>query len=667
MPGETGSSHKQVVRVGVATMRGRLPSLRVLLLGAAATLLVALNLDAMWSQSVDLAHHYALAYRISESWVFSNANDPSLGEMNFYPRLAHVLAVLIGRFVNSTFLGMQLASLIALACLWGGLAFAIQSLRSMAAIVSSIVLCSLLLLNRAYFNFELHGAELVENFFFSQLVAQALVAVAIAVAIHLEKTLAGGRVTRTLFLMACIYVTTGVHLLPALELFGVLIVIVAWDCHCRWKVLSARKRVTDLAIAAGVIGASLTSIVLNPAFAAMRKISENNGGMTLTHVAGISSLVVICVLALALSIWLLVIFFQESIEGREPQAAVKYVGAFGLAVAGFCLLQLLALRFGFGSEYAGKKYAFGLFTHLIVSVSVLAGLLADRRSAVPSHLRAISGVGRYFLFLLTFSIAASAAMFHKKTLDVSDVVALERKLVAASDMTLTARPARPSVAIGLSGMPATVDYMFSIATLKAPRERAVPEVLVARQLVHLADYEYIVTSTDSRPYDRTECRLPSFSGSISVLRAACVNESFGIANRCAGTIDFSARGSIDPAALRGFSVPEDHGRWSDGPQAAFECVASDTPPKRMIIHAIPFLYGAQQSQRLAVHVKSIRSEFLLRDGSQAETLVIQLPAVKSGEKIVAEFTLPDAKSPRSLGLSEDVRTLGVSIRSIEFD
>ena len=39
------------------------------------------NIDSMWTASVDLSHHYALAFRISEQWMLISLADPTLGEM----------------------------------------------------------------------------------------------------------------------------------------------------------------------------------------------------------------------------------------------------------------------------------------------------------------------------------------------------------------------------------------------------------------------------------------------------------------------------------------------------------------------------------------------------------------------------------------------------------
>lgn len=136
-------------------------------------------------RSVDLAHHYALIVRISEHHSFDIV-DLTLGEMNFYPRLSHVIAAVVATIVGSNLLGMQVVTLLSVSLLLGIYIYALRGLPRQLAMASTLVLAFLFLLNRYLFKFEVHGAEVIDNFFFSQLVAQAFVVFGLAVAIHFE-------------------------------------------------------------------------------------------------------------------------------------------------------------------------------------------------------------------------------------------------------------------------------------------------------------------------------------------------------------------------------------------------------------------------------------------------------------------------------------------------
>ena len=66
--------------------------LQICLLALAAIFLIVKYMGSMWSDSVDLAHHYALVARIAEYWGLPAGVDPTLGEMNFYPHTSHAMA-----------------------------------------------------------------------------------------------------------------------------------------------------------------------------------------------------------------------------------------------------------------------------------------------------------------------------------------------------------------------------------------------------------------------------------------------------------------------------------------------------------------------------------------------------------------------------------------------
>ena len=83
-------------------MQKHLSPFQITLISLVGIFLVIIEMDSIWTHSVDLAHHYALAFRISENWTLVGTDDPTLGEMNFYPSTSHALAAIVGLFFNST-------------------------------------------------------------------------------------------------------------------------------------------------------------------------------------------------------------------------------------------------------------------------------------------------------------------------------------------------------------------------------------------------------------------------------------------------------------------------------------------------------------------------------------------------------------------------------------
>ncbi len=191
-------------------------------------LLVFYYIDSMWSASVDVAYHYALAFRISERWTLANlyvpsfsalaSYDPSLGEMNIYPRLSYIIVAVLGTFVNSTFLGLQITALMSLAFLWLGALLILNSLQPRLAITAILIFTAIFLLNAISIKLDIHGHEIVGNFFFSHFVGQAALFVGMSIAIYLEKT--KGKIVSFIFLTLLTFINASIHLLPAVEMLG---------------------------------------------------------------------------------------------------------------------------------------------------------------------------------------------------------------------------------------------------------------------------------------------------------------------------------------------------------------------------------------------------------------------------------------------------------------
>lgn len=256
------------------------------------------NIDVLRSQSVDLAHHYALAYRIAENFNLVNSNDPTLGEMNYYPRLSHIVAAIVGWPLHSTFLGLQVVSLLSLAAIWGAFIYMLNTLPRRVARASTLTLVLLLVVNRYVFHFDVHGGEIVGNYFYSQLVGQAVAILSMAVAVFLE--VRRGRGTAYVFLIGVIALNTGVHLLPTLELLGLLGGLVLFNAYSDFleRELSVPAAVASLLIPI----VALAGVVLNPAFSSMRKISENDGALSFFNITYPTGVATLCVLGVILQL-----------------------------------------------------------------------------------------------------------------------------------------------------------------------------------------------------------------------------------------------------------------------------------------------------------------------------------------------------------------------------
>jgi hypothetical protein len=629
----------------------------------ATAIFILLNIDSMWSWSVDLAHHYALAFRISEHWTLLSNTDPTLGEMNIYPRGGHIIAAVIGAFVNSTFLGLQLTTLLSLSLLWLSAVYLIKIFPGPVGTAALSVALILFLINHSFLGFQLHGHEVIGNFFFSQLVAHAFLYFCLILAISVEKK--EGTLSACVLLAPLMLIVATIHLLPALELLGMIVgLIVTFFCFDRKNTRSCLSRYS---IAAFILILAVSGIIMHPSLSAMRAISENNGALELNNISYPVGLVSICLLVLASS----TILFVQWLKKRSDTGylAAKYLAIYGLVAVGLCLTQYVLTYFGKGSDYAVKKYGFGLITILFMQLSVSISILVVGVKRFNLH-NFGSDRSNLNLFLL-FCLSLALLFFNTpavKSLDVSDLVSLEKKLVNRVDLYIPySKDGNPAAVIGLDGLPSTVNYMFSIAIAKTPRALAIPDILMKNGISQPNDYGYIISTSFNKAYGSIGC-VSLASGDISVVNARCLADRLVSASMC-GSFDFTSDGLIPETLLSGFSSAESHGRWTDGSSASFQCTSSGTRFKTATIELTPFIYGVLRSQRLQLIVsgKEVYNGDLSEGNGVGNPLVVDLIDIPSSDNYVFTFKTPDATSPKEVGFNEDTRKLGISLRRISFN
>src|SRR4051812_27855409 len=139
-----------------------------------------------YSASVDVAHHYALVNWLAQHWSVARDSTSILGEMTVYPRYSHALAAILSRLVGSPFLAMQIVASAAVVVTWAALALSSRLMARGASWFFTAALVVLLALNRRFLGLEVFGHEILGNFFFSQLAAQAAFMVVLVSAAHSE-------------------------------------------------------------------------------------------------------------------------------------------------------------------------------------------------------------------------------------------------------------------------------------------------------------------------------------------------------------------------------------------------------------------------------------------------------------------------------------------------
>jgi hypothetical protein len=122
----------------------------------------------------------------------------------------------------------------------------------------------------------------------------------------------------------------------------------------------------------------------------------------------------------------------------------------------------------------------------------------------------------------------------------------------------------------------------------------------------------------------------------------------------------------------GWSDPESWGVWAVGPEAAFEIDAGELPPAGggVLLHfelrAFVSEHHPRQRAEIAVNgvdVKTVEVTY------PANTATFDLPvathSLRNEDKIVVHLNLPEAVSPKSLGMGEDTRVLSFGLVSVE--
>jgi hypothetical protein len=120
--------------------------------------------------------------------------------------------------------------------------------------------------------------------------------------------------------------------------------------------------------------------------------------------------------------------------------------------------------------------------------------------------------------------------------------------------------------------------------------------------------------------------------------------------------------------VKGWAAPETWGTWSEGQDAEIALrVAPDT--RSIVIDVLAFVMPPKLTQRVIVSVNGVEVLSTRLTQVQGNLLEIPLnPAVREtlvdGRVVTIQVHLPDATSPRNLGLNDDARVMGLGLKSL---
>jgi hypothetical protein len=133
-------------------------------------------------------------------------------------------------------------------------------------------------------------------------------------------------------------------------------------------------------------------------------------------------------------------------------------------------------------------------------------------------------------------------------------------------------------------------------------------------------------------------------------------------------VTFGKNGSIREMDPSGFDLSEPGMSWTQDEVAGFSVTLGGTVPLdamlRLNIHGRPFIQPERiERQQFFVFLNGLFVGF--RTLTAAAEIQFPLPRnVLSPRGVRVEFVIPTASSPKSLGLSEDIRKLGIALSSV---
>ncbi|MBD0326877.1 MAG: hypothetical protein ICV68_10620, partial [Pyrinomonadaceae bacterium] len=130
-------------------------------------------------------------------------------------------------------------------------------------------------------------------------------------------------------------------------------------------------------------------------------------------------------------------------------------------------------------------------------------------------------------------------------------------------------------------------------------------------------------------------------------------------------IEFS-KAQSDAFLWYGWSGREPHSRWTEHRRAAIVFALQEPRALTLRIRMSPyFATGKLTSQRVRLILNGETLTTLTLTESEAKEYSIQPPRQALRERNELTFEMPDAQSPKQLGVSGDLRVLGINVQWIE--
>jgi hypothetical protein len=398
-----------------------------------------LTRDAVFTESSDLGGHYAATEYIYNAWEWP---PPEMGlPARNYPLLSHTFAAILGAILGSRLRAILMLSVLSTCAIYAVLGWGTRS-RDLTGLTFSLLAGTLMILFAPSNTFW--GNEVLSNFFYAQIVGEALFLSLLLLTSTLSRLVArlvalfGGTL-----LLNYVYTLSAVHLAFSAPFLWAIPLLQEWEKTKRFP--------WQRAVGCGVLLASLSLLVLSSSiFYSMTINASFNGGINVD--IGNNGVLFLMFVNLLLAILLVMLTVYDKCTLANP----NFVFAALAGVTMTAMVQWIALNLlGHGSNYAILKHVYGLGSMLVIGFSavtvdifrgnVKSGLLVSQLRAARQHqfraARQYLAARQYIASVLAPSIFLAFALIsllcNRPWISLSSVERFEaegRKLVASETL-----------------------------------------------------------------------------------------------------------------------------------------------------------------------------------------------------------------------------------------
>lgn len=579
------------------------------------------------TSSFDLVQHLLLVDELSRHAGVMPGAFERIGAMALYPPASHWMATIIGWIGGSGLVGISIVSIIAVYLCY----VMIIRLVGAGSLARVLVLC--ILFSALMFTHSLIGWEVVENYFYPQLVADVVYFGALLWALNNRESWK----QTAAFLLAGL-ATMWIQPLVAVHILAAGCALAAFQLWNRWSESAFVRKLNAANLVVMVIAAAVI-VYTNPAFKVMRQISGNDGYL----VFGYNAPLLIAIICAAVGAWNLRRYWVGKGEYADVILGSAVVAAVGLVVLQFALLKL----HGDGSDYAIKKHMFIVFTlgmmnaaRLITShywgnkETLSAGLITPVLAGVASVFALQGYTTPVAPIVNALSYANNAAQYQLTDFKPGNTV--------SDDGTL---PLMGNVMVTLTAFQHPFDAR-AISWLRGTAMKDGAEYLMMRRTAYI---DKICESKQSE------------TGGYVVVSPSCLSQYLP-----GEQLSFAPGGSAWQYAGDGWGGAETWGSWSLGNTEGAVTLNLPASSYRLDVDAMAYLTEQHPNQTVIVEANGTEvAKWIFELAAPTGTRSAEIPKalIRDGSVHIV-FKAPGAVSPKQLGQSEDTRVLGLGVKTL---